>query len=82
MSKSNVAEVSGCGCFLLVIAIQVAIGSFAWPYTINTWLEFLGKEPALVWWQGALMGFVPYLGGLSIPLAVMTWLLMMFIVGG
>ena len=33
----------------------------------------------IMWWQGAIIGFVPYLGRLSIPAAVVTWLLMLIL---
>ena len=55
------------------------IGAFLWPYTINSWLEVAGKEPQVQWWQGFLLGYVPYLGQLAIPAAVITWIAMMAI---
>ena len=64
---------------VIILAISAAIGAICWPYTINTWLVFIGKEACVVWWQGALLGFVPYLGQASILAAVITWLLMLFI---
>ena len=65
--------------FVFFMLIGAAIGAFTWPYTINTWLVFLGREPAIVWWQGSLLGFVPFVGHASIPAAVITWVLMLFI---
>ena len=65
--------------FVVVMFIGAAIGAFTWPYTINTWLTFLGKEPVVVWWQGSLLGFVPFVGHASIPASVITWVLMLFI---
>ena len=66
--------------FAIVMTISFAVGSFCWTYAINEWLLFLGKTPQIVWWQGGLIGFVPFLGQLSIPIAVLTWILMLFIV--
>jgi len=71
----------GCTPIAIFLAIGAAVGAICWPYTINTWLEYIGKDPVLVWWQGALMGFVPVLGQLAIPAAVATWVLMLFIGG-
>lgn len=68
-----------CLVLLLIMFIGAVIGAFTWPYTINTWLVYIGKEPQIVWWQGMLMGFVPYLGQVSIPAAVVTWILMLFL---
>ena len=65
---------------VIVLCIGAAIGAICWPYTLNTWLVFFGKEPTIVWWQGALLGFVPVLGQASIPAAVVTWILMLFLV--
>ena len=64
---------------LLILVISALIGAICWPYTINSWLAFFGKTPKIVWWQGALLGFVPWLGQASIPAAVITWVLMMFL---
>lgn len=77
-SKSPGAGI-GCGCMVFILLISAAIGAFCWPYTINTWLDFAGKPQTIVWWQGALLGFVPWLGQSSIPAAVITWILMLFL---
>ena len=66
--------------FVIVLAIGAAVGAFCWPYTINSWLVFMGKAPHIVWWQGALIGFCPFIGQLSIPAVVVTWILMIFLV--
>jgi hypothetical protein len=70
---------AGCAVLLLWLTISAAIGAFCWPYTINTWLVFLGKEPTFTVWQGALLGFVPGFGQASIGLAAFTWILMLFL---
>lgn len=64
---------------LVLLTISGVIGAVCWPYTINTWLVFFGKAPAIVWWQGFLLGYVPGLGQASIPAAIITWILMLFI---
>ena len=61
------------------LIIQIVICSLAWPYTINAWLVFFGKVPAIVWWQGALIGFVPYFNKVTLSVAFVTWLLMLFL---
>lgn len=78
-TSSSAAPAAGCGCFILILFISAVIGAFCWTYTLNTWLAFLGKPESIVWWQGALLGFVPYLGQVSIPAAVITWILMLFL---
>jgi hypothetical protein len=64
---------------LAVIAIFGVIGAFAWPYVINEWLVFFGKEASVVWWQGLILGLIPALGQLGLPGAVITWIAMMFL---
>lgn len=64
---------------LFMLIIGPVIGALCWPYTINTWLVYAGKTPAIVWWQGALIGIVPGLGQFSVITAVLTWILMMFL---
>jgi len=64
---------------LVILAISAVIGGVCWTYTVNSWLHFFGKPEALVFWQGALLGFVPFIGQVSIPAAVLTWLLMLFV---
>lgn len=66
---------------LMVLSISGIIGAFCWPYALNTWLVFLGKPAMVLWWHGFLLGYVPWLGQMSIPAAVITWILMLFIGG-
>lgn len=66
--------------FAVVFGISAIIGGFCWPYTVNTWLVFFDKEPIMVFWQGAVMGLVPLVGQTSLPVAVITWVLMLFLV--
>ena len=64
---------------LFGVCIVALLGGLLWPYTINTWLIYCGKEAAVVFWQGALIGFVPFVGQLMIPAAILTWVIMLFI---
>jgi len=68
--------------FIIVFIIMVvcaAIGAFLWPYTINSWLVFFDKTPAVTALHGVLLGFCPIIGLATIPAAVVTWGLMLFI---
>ena len=69
----------GCCATIFVLAFVFTIGAICWPYTINSWLEFAGKEAAVVWWQGGLLGMIPFVGQFSVIAAVATWLIMMFV---
>ena len=62
-----------------VLTVWVIISAICWPYAINGWLEFVGKEPEVAWWQGALIGFVPWVGKAAIPAALVTWVLLLIL---
>ena len=64
---------------LVVVAGLVLVSGACWCYAINTWLVFLGNDAVLKLWQGCLIGLVPAFGQLSIPVAVITWILMLFL---
>lgn len=64
---------------LIILIVSAIIGAICWTYSINTWLVYAGKDPVIVWWQGALIGFVPYVGQFSIAVAVITWIIMLFL---
>ena len=64
---------------LILLGISSIIGGFLWPYTINSWLLFFNKEASIVFWQGCLLGLAPFIGQASIPAAIITWILMLFI---
>lgn len=80
MNRYNNNE-SGCwiATIIIILLLSGIIGGFCWPYTINTWLVFLHHPPKLTYWQGFALGYVPFLGQASIPAAVITWILMLFI---
>jgi hypothetical protein len=67
--------------FLITTLIAVFVTSFLVPYTINTWLEFVGKEPVALWWHGAILGCIPSLPLRSLILvaAAGTWVAMLFL---
>ncbi len=62
-----------------VLLIVFTIGAVCWPYTINTWLIFFHKAPVITWWEGGLIGFIPGFGQVSLPGAIITWILMLFL---
>lgn len=63
----------------IIVVAMFLIGAWLWPYTINTWLVYSGKPPAVEWWMGGLMGLVPGLGQACVPAALVTFILMLFI---
>lgn len=79
MKNEDVSGLIGCGMLIIIIIISMIINSFTFPYAINTWLTYMGKEASVVWWQGILIGLVPGIGQLGIAIAVFTWILMLFL---
>ena len=65
--------------FMIGMALSTIAGGILWPYTIETWAGILNKPAEIVYWQGALLGFCPIIGQLTIPIAAVTWLLVLFI---
>ena len=59
--------------------VSACIGAIVIPYIINTWLVYFGKQPIFKWYYGLILGLFPSFAELSIPLAIITWVLMMFL---
>ena len=64
---------------VVILAVCAAIGAVLWPYTLNSWLVFFDKAPVITAFHGMLLGFCPVIGQATIPAAVVTWILMLFI---
>lgn len=68
-------------CLIVILGLCIfmvgVVGGVCWPYVINTWLVYAGKEPTVTFWQGFLVGLVPGLGQFCLPCVVLTWVLMM-----
>jgi len=71
--------VGGVALMITLNCIFGIIGIFVWPYVINSWLIFYGKTAQVVWWHGFLLGVVSPLGKLGIILALLTWIVLMFL---
>jgi hypothetical protein len=69
----------GCGLLILIMLAFACLGGWLFPYTVNSWLEYAGKEPQVKFWMGMIAGFVPGVGQLLIPAALITWMLMLFL---
>ena len=65
--------------FLLSELLSMFISSFTFPYVLNTWLEFFGKDPVVLWWHGAILGIFAKYAACMIPGAMFTWIFMLFL---
>lgn len=77
MKKGQIALMSLVGIFFFIVFSL--IGGLCWNYSIHTWANHFHKIVSIKFWQCVLIGFVPVLGQASIPVAALTWILMMFI---
>jgi hypothetical protein len=64
---------------LILVCLNGLFGSLLWPYTINSWLVYMHKDPVVVWWQGFLLAYVPYIGQTYVVTAILTWIAMLFL---
>jgi hypothetical protein len=58
----------GCGCFLLVLLVNLSIGAFAFDYALSS---ILGKD--IPWFGDMICGL--FLGELAIPAMVICWVM-------
>jgi len=72
---------AGCGCifFFAFFFISPIIGALTMPYAVNTWLEYLGKDPTFTWYYGLFLGIIPSVGYWSLIVAIITFIAIFFI---
>ena len=64
---------------VLTLLIAGIIGAVCFTYAFNTWLVYFGKEPSFLWWYGLILGYIPYIGELALPIAAITFICTFFI---
>jgi hypothetical protein len=69
----------GLGFWLMLVCVLFGIGALLWPYIINSWLVYSGRPVYIEWWMGGFLGLIPGIGQSSIPLAFITFVLMLFL---
>lgn len=69
----------GLMAFLVILIVSAIIGGFLWPYSISTLGHFFGKSVHVSFGKGALLGLCPVIGQLSIPVAVIVWIIHLII---
>jgi len=65
--------------FILIIPVMIVAFGFCWEFSIDTWIGWAGGSRDFPLWGGCLMAVCPGLGQLSLPLAVLTFVLTFFI---
>ena len=61
------------------IVLVVWVCGWCWDYTISSWLVYAGKVDTFPLWLGVVISFIPGLGQLSVPAAVITKVLLLFL---
>lgn len=62
-----------CGCFLIVLFVNVTIGALTTRYAVEFWAGyFKGHEVVIPLFPCIIAGL--FLGEITIPLAIITWL--------
>lgn len=71
----------GIGIFagLVIIAAIVLVAAGCNYYTINFWLDYAGKDTAFPLWACCVIACVPGIGQLSIPVAIVTFIISLFL---
>ena len=79
MAPIGIVAIFYAAMFIVGFALSGFVGSLVWPYTINSWLEVAGKDPAVLKWHGFLLGVIPGVGQAGILLCLVTWIMMLFL---
>lgn len=71
----------GLGCLGIIVAMigSLVVGTFLWKYNIDTWLLYAGKPTQVAWYTCTIISVIPHLGYLSIPVALITYISMLFL---
>lgn len=66
--------------FVVFTLLSGIVNAFAVPYAINSWLLYFGKSAVVTWWHGFLVGIIPVIGEMTVIIAVLTWVIMLFLI--
>lgn len=70
---------TGAAVFVAIGLVSFAIGAVLWPYSIDSWALYFGHAVSIPWYAGGVLGIIPVVGQASIPVAAVTWVLMMIL---
>lgn len=62
---------------VLAVLALLCVGPACWHYTVNAWLHHFAKPESFGWMGSILLAL--FLAPLSIPGALLTWVLLMFL---
>jgi hypothetical protein len=64
---------------LFIWLLSATLCGWLVPYSVNSWLAVAGKDPAVGYWAGFGVGLIPAVGQIAVPVAIVTWIAMMFL---
>ena len=65
-------------CFVAYWAISICIGGWLWPYSIEYWSTLCHHPIHIPFIVGIILGVVPPISQLTIPVAIVTWIIQIF----
>ena len=63
---------------LFILFLNALLGAVLWPYSINHWINWADGHGEFLWWHGALLAFIPGIGQLCMPAAIVTLIIITF----
>ena len=78
-TKGNILMGLGSLALIALCFVGFILGAILWPYSIETWGNYFGKHLEIAWYVGGVLGMLPVFGQASVPIAIITWIAMMFI---
>lgn len=64
---------------MVLLVLSGLVGAVLWVYIINTWAIYLGKAVTFGVGSGFVLGMIPGIGQLSLPIAAITYLAFLLI---
>jgi hypothetical protein len=65
--RSGNSGLGGCGCYILVILFNLAVGGLTFQYSLSS---IFGKDVA--WWVDVIAGAI--LAEITVPVAILCWI--------
>lgn len=64
---------------VVIVVASMGVNSFAFPYVINSWLEYADKPQYIVWWYGLVVGIIPIFTACFVVASLVTFILLLFL---
>ncbi|MFW9899763.1 MAG: hypothetical protein ACFFDY_00570 [Candidatus Thorarchaeota archaeon] len=78
LSYSTIGLIAIVAVFIYLLIFAPIFGG-AWTYSLNTWLVYFEKPKIGFFWVGYILGAIPGINTASIPTAVITFIVHLFL---